>query len=91
MEFEGNLAAVTGGGDGMGRELCLSLASQGCSVALCDLNLEAAEETRRLAEQLAPAGVGVKLSTVGVSLSWCVVSEMAMLTTRVGASDSRIV
>ena len=57
MKFEGSLAAVTGGGDGMGRQLCIQLAKQGCSVALCDLNLDAAEETRKLAEQTAAPNV----------------------------------
>jgi NAD(P)-dependent dehydrogenase (short-subunit alcohol dehydrogenase family) len=39
--FTGKLAAVTGGGSGMGRELVRQLAAQGCSVAACDLNADA--------------------------------------------------
>ena len=54
--FEGLLAVVTGGGSGMGRELVLQLAAEGCSVATCDVNADAVAETVRLAEKEAPAG-----------------------------------
>lgn len=54
--FEGLLAVVTGGGSGMGRELVLQLAAEGCSVATCDVNADAVAETVRLAEKDAPAG-----------------------------------
>jgi NAD(P)-dependent dehydrogenase (short-subunit alcohol dehydrogenase family) len=66
--FEGRLAVVTGGGTGMGRELVLQLAAEGCSVAACDINLENLEETARLAETGAPDGTRVTthLCDVGV-------------------------
>ena len=57
--FEGKLAVVTGGGTGMGRELVIQLAAEGCSVALCDVNLETAAEAKALAEAGAPAGTHV--------------------------------
>merc|ERR1719191_115556 len=53
----------------MGRELCLQLAQAGCSVATCDLNLEAAEETRRLAEQAAKPGSNVRVSAFRCDVS----------------------
>ena len=53
--FEGRLAVVTGGGSGMGRELVLQLAAEGCHVATCDVNDENVAETIRLAEKDAPA------------------------------------
>ncbi len=45
--FAGKIAVVTGGGSGMGRELVLQLAGEGCAVATCDLDLAALEETAR--------------------------------------------
>ena len=42
---KGHIAVGTGGGSGMGRELCIALAKKGVSVAFCDLNQESIEET----------------------------------------------
>ena len=55
--FAGKLAVVTGGGSGMGRELVVQLAAQGCSVAACDINPETVEETAARAQADAPPGV----------------------------------
>ena len=65
--FEGKLAIVTGGGSGMGRELVVQLAADGCSVATCDVNADNVEETARLAEKAAPAGTRITTHICDVS------------------------
>lgn len=65
--FEGRLAVVTGGGSGMGRELVVQLAAQGCSVATCDLDTDGAAETARRALENAPAGTRVTTHVCDVS------------------------
>jgi NAD(P)-dependent dehydrogenase (short-subunit alcohol dehydrogenase family) len=57
--FEGKLAVVTGGGTGMGRELVVQLAGDGCSVALCDVNADNMAETVARAEAAAPPGTRI--------------------------------
>ena len=52
--FEGKIAVVTGGGTGMGRELCLQLVKEGCNVATCDVLMENLEETKTLCQELNP-------------------------------------
>ncbi|HIF98696.1 MAG TPA: SDR family oxidoreductase [Myxococcales bacterium] len=66
-KFEGKIAVVTGGGSGMGRELCLQLASEGCHVALCDVSPEALEQTQALCVEAAPAGTRITTFEADVS------------------------
>src|SRR5262245_7853820 len=65
--FEGRLAVVTGGATGMGRELVIQLAAEGCSVATCDINAECMAETARFAGKDAPAGVRITTHVADVS------------------------
>lgn len=58
-DFSGKIAVVTGGGNGMGRELTKQLAEAGCSVAICDISDEDMAETVSTAEALAPQGVHI--------------------------------
>lgn len=61
--FEDKVAAITGAGSGMGRALALSLAKQGCHVAISDVDADALHET----EALIKSGVKVTRHTVDVS------------------------
>jgi NAD(P)-dependent dehydrogenase (short-subunit alcohol dehydrogenase family) len=65
--YAGKRAVVTGGGTGMGRELAVQLATEGCSVALCDVSAENMVETKRLAEKAAPAGTKITTHVCDVS------------------------
>jgi NAD(P)-dependent dehydrogenase (short-subunit alcohol dehydrogenase family) len=62
--FGGKVAAITGAGSGMGRTLALSLARQGCHLAISDVNEVGLAETAQLA---APRGVKVTSKKVDVS------------------------
>ncbi len=64
MRFNGKVAAITGAGSGIGRALALRLASEGCSVALSDKNIEGLKET---AELVAKHNVGCLQSELDVS------------------------
>jgi len=65
--FEGRLAVVTGGGTGMGRELVIQLAAEGCSVATCDVNADALRETAVRGEKEAAPDVRITTHLADVS------------------------
>ncbi len=49
--LNGKLAVVTGAASGIGRALALHLSSEGCGLAIVDIDAEGLEETRRLASK----------------------------------------
>src|SRR3954470_6320170 len=55
MELAGKVAVVTGGGSGIGRALARRIAQGGGSVAVADLDGQAA---RAVAEEIGPAAIG---------------------------------
>src|SRR5580698_1959200 len=67
-DFSGKIAAITGGGTGMGRELARQLVAEGCSVAMCDVSQANMAETVRLCSQDQPQGVKVTAHLADVSI-----------------------
>jgi len=45
MSLSGKIALVTGAAQGIGRDIALGLAEDGADVAICDVNLDAAQKT----------------------------------------------
>ncbi|MGE5174269.1 MAG: 3-oxoacyl-[acyl-carrier-protein] reductase [Betaproteobacteria bacterium] len=45
MSLTGKIALVTGAAQGIGKDIALALATDGADVAICDVNLEAAQKT----------------------------------------------
>lgn len=54
MNLQNKTAVITGAGSGIGRALSIALAKEGCQLALCDLNMEALEETSNSCTRSAP-------------------------------------
>ncbi len=67
-DFHDKLAVITGTGTGIGRELALQLASEGCHLAICDVLVENMEETRRACQERAPGGTRITSHECDVSI-----------------------
>ena len=62
--YRNHVAAITGAGSGMGRELAIHLAKMGCHVALSDINPEQLAATKQL---LASYDINVTMTVLDVS------------------------
>lgn len=54
MKVKGKVFLVTGGANGMGRELVLNLTKKGAMVVAVDINQQGLEETKEMAGAKAP-------------------------------------
>ena len=62
--LSGKVAVITGGASGIGQAACRRIASEGCHIAVIDVDGEGAQRT---AEECASAGVGVQAICADVS------------------------
>ena len=53
MQLKGKIAIITGAASGIGREIALTYAQEGATVAIADINLAAAQKT---ADEIIVAG-----------------------------------
>ena len=51
MKLENNVAVITGAGSGIGRQMALSMAREGAKIAICDINMDGAQETLEMIEK----------------------------------------
>ncbi len=66
MQVSGRVAIVTGGGQGIGREIALKLASYGADVAVVDVNLEKAQETADEVKRMGRRAMAMKVDVASV-------------------------
>jgi len=84
FSLSGKTAAVTGGARGIGRAICLGLASEGMNVGILDFLIEQAEETARMVREKNCESVAVK---VDVAEQESVRLAFEKITTELGPVD----
>ena len=62
-DLSGKVTVVTGGGSGIGKEICRFFARAGATIVIPDINLEDAEGTAEIVEELKSKGVKVVTAT----------------------------
>jgi 3-oxoacyl-[acyl-carrier protein] reductase len=67
MSITGKIALVTGAAQGIGRDIALGLAADGADVAICDVNLEAAQTTAADIEARGRKSLAVKANVASSS------------------------
>jgi len=66
-DFRNKLAVITGTGTGIGRELAVQLATEGCHLAICDVLVENMTNTQQACEKIAPSGTRITSHECDVS------------------------
>lgn len=61
VNLEQRVAIVTGGGRGIGKAICLALATHGADVVVADINLASAEQTAREVQALGREGLPIRV------------------------------
>ena len=61
LKLAGKVAVVTGGARGIGRTTCQTLAAEGSSVGVLDIDIEGAEETARIIRENSGKAVAVRV------------------------------
>jgi 3-oxoacyl-[acyl-carrier protein] reductase len=84
MELEGNVAIVTGAGNGIGAAIARKLVAEGARVALWDVNLESVQ---KLAGELDPVGTNAAAFKVNVTIEAEVQTAMRHTVERFGRVD----
>jgi NAD(P)-dependent dehydrogenase (short-subunit alcohol dehydrogenase family) len=67
-DFSGKFAVITGGGTGMGRELAIQLAAEGCNVAMCDVSAVNMAATKRMCIEQGTQGTRIVTTVADVSI-----------------------
>ena len=67
FDLSGKIAIVTGGGGGLGRDICLSLAKAGASVVIADINPLSGRKTVERDHAIAAGGGLLRVGCGGFS------------------------
>src|SRR5215218_2521469 len=61
MRLSGKVSIITGAGQGIGRATALKFAKEGARVAVCDINLQSAQQTVELVESAGGEAIGYRV------------------------------
>lgn len=66
MKLEARVSLVTGAAQGIGKEIAMTLARAGSDIVVCDVNLEAAQNTQKEIEALGRRALSVKVDVTNM-------------------------